>query len=307
MKRPNFFIIGAPRCGTTALHTYLRKNHNIFLPEIKELHYFASDFPDLQKILLKSTDDYLKVFAAAGDQHLAVGEISPLYIYSKVALEKIKEFNPSVKIILILRNPVEFVQSVHRLNLGLLREDEPDLAKAWELQELRKQGKMIPTGCRVQELLQYGELGLFGEHVEKVFKIFPREQVLVILFNDFTANPKVVYDAILSFLGVPSDDRREFPPVNANYEHRSKLLAKIIHPPRPVYQLFMKIISVFGISFMRNVSLIYNKVEMFNARRTPRCSIDPALRAKLHSYFRDDTQKLARLIDRDLSDWLAST
>lgn len=307
MKRPNFFVVGAPRCGTTALYAYLSEHPNVFLPKVKELHYFASDFPDLHKIMFKSVDDYLKVFEKSGEQHLAVGEISPLYIYSDIALEKIKEFDPSARIILILRNPVDFIQSVHQLNMSLLREDEPDLAKAWELQHLRRQGKMIPKSCRETKLIFYGELGLFGKHVKKVLDIFSREQVLVVLFDDFVADPKAVYESILAFLGVPSDDRKKFPPVNANYEHRSKLLARIIHPPQSVYKLVMRLISIFGVGFMNKVNVIYSKVERLNARRTPRQAIDPALRAKLQSHFREDIQRLAALIQRDLSAWLVSS
>jgi hypothetical protein len=306
MKRPNFYVIGAPRCGTTALYTYLRNHPNIFLPEIKELHYFASDFPNIQKVLFKSPDDYFKMFSDANESHFAVGEISPLYIYSKVALRNIKDFNPSVKVILIVRNPVEFVQSVHQLNLGLLREDEPDLARAWDLQELRRRGEMIPKSCREPELIMYGELGLFGKYVEKVFEIFPREQVLIVLFNDFVKHPKDVYEDILSFLNVPSDNRQDFPPVNSNYEHRSKLLGRLLHPPQIIYKTYMKFISLFGMRFMRIVSQIYNKVETFNARRISRSSIDSALYIKIQSYFRDDIKKLSELINRDLSAWIAS-
>jgi len=305
MKRPSFFVAGAPRCGTTALYTYLKEHPRVFLPAIKEIHYFASDFPDVHKIKFNSVDDYLNLFAEANETHLAVGEISPLYLYSTVALGRIKDFNPAAKIILTLRNPVDFVQSIHQLNLGLLREDEPDLARAWDLQELRRQGKMIPASCREPELVMYGELGQFGKHIQKVYELFPKEQVLVILFDDFAANPKAVYETILSFLDVPSDGRTNFPPVNAGFEHRSKLLARLIHPPQPVYRLFMKVISLFGVDFMKNVSLIYGKIEALNARRAPRDPLAPSMRAKLQNYFRDDIHLLASLTGRDLSAWLA--
>ncbi|MBI5352962.1 MAG: sulfotransferase domain-containing protein [Chloroflexi bacterium] len=305
MKRPNFLIIGAPRCGTTALYTYLGEHPNIFLPKVKELHYFAHDFPDLQKVLFRSVDEYMLMFSDAGDRHLAVGEVSPLYYYSKCALSNIREFDAKTKIIFILRNPVDFVQSVHQLNLGLLREDIPDLAKAWELQEIRKHGNMIPKSCRAPELVQYGEMGLFGKYVERVFEFFPHEQVLIILFDDFAASPKSVYETILAFLGIPSDGRQYFPRINANYENRSKFLSRIIHPPQSIYRPFMKVISLFGVNLMENLSIFYKKIEMFNSRRTPRSSIEPALRRKLQLYFREDIQKLAKLINRDLSKWLA--
>ena len=304
MKQPNFFVAGAPRCGTTALYTYLREHPNIFLPEVKEFHYFASDFPGVQKLLFKSIDEYLNMFADASDQHLAVGEVSPLYIYSKVALKNIKAFDPSAKIILTLRNPVDFVQSMHQLNLSLLRDDEADLAKAWKLQELRRQGKMIPKSCREPQLLFYGELGLFGKHVKNVFDLFPKDQVLIVLLDDFSVNTKAVYESILSFLDVPSDGRQEFPPVNSNFEQKSKFFTKLIHPPQPLYNFFMKVISLFGAGFMKKVNLVYGKIEALNVRRTPRSSIAPELRAQLQSYFRSDIQNLGELIDRDLSAWL---
>jgi len=306
MKRPNFFIAGAPRCGTTALYSYLKEHPNVFLSEVKELHFFASDFPDLNKVALRSVEDYLQLFSAAGDDHLAVGDISPLYMYSDVALENIKRFDPKAKIILILRNPVDFVHSVHQLNLGLLREDEPSLAKAWDLQEERRQGRGVPKSSRELKLVLYGELGSFGKHVKRVYDTFAREQVLVILFEDFARDPRAVYESILSFLGVPSDHRTEFPPVNAGFEARSRLLARIIHPPKFVYKTFMKVMSIFGVRFMNFVNTVYSKVEKLNARRSPRNPIDPALRARLQEYFRDDIQILSGLIGRDLSAWTRS-
>lgn len=307
MKRPNFFVVGAPRCGTTALYTYLKEHPAIYLPTIKELHYFASDFPDVHKIKFNTDDDYLQMFAQAGERHAAVGEISPLYIYSSVALERIHAFDAQAKIILILRNPVDFVQSIHQLNLSLLREDERDLSRAWDLQEERRNGRHIPGGCREPQLVQYGDLGSFGRCLERVYSIFPREQALVILFDDFSADPKTTYETILAFLAVASDGRTKFPPVNAGFEQRSRFFARLLHPSRSIYRLFMKTISLFGVNFMKNVSLLYGRVESLNIRRTPRETMDPALRARLETYFRPDVEKLARLLDRDLSAWLDSS
>lgn len=304
MKRPNFFIVGAPRCGTTALYSYLSEHPNIFLPSVKELHYFATDFPALHKIAFNSEDDYLQLFKDAEDRHIAIGEVSPHYIYSDVALARIKEFNPSAKVILILRNPVDFVHSLHQVNLSLLREDEPDLAKAWALQDVRKAGKMIPKGCRDKRMILYGELGLFGKYAKKVLDTFSTEQALIVLFDDFAANPKAVYENILSFLGVPSDFRRDFPAVNANYQHRSKILARLIHPPPSVYRLIMRVLAVFGVGLMSRLNVVYGKIEMLNARRVARPEIDPALRTSLQGYFREDIQLLSGLIQRDLSEWL---
>ena len=304
MKEPNFFISGAPRCGTTALYTYLSEHPNIFMSDIKELNFFADDFPNVQKIDFKSYEDYLKVFARAGEEHLAVGEASPFYLFSKVAFENMRSFNPDAKVILSLRNPVDFIQSYHRLNLSLLRENEPDLATAWSLQTLRKQGQRIPNSAREPSLLFYGEVGRFGNHVEKLFSYFPREQVKIILFDDFVADLKTTYESLLEFLEVPSDGRIDFPQINANFVNRSPFLAQIFHPPQPIYRSFMKGISIFGVNFMEKVSILYNRMERLNTIPASRSAMDPKLRRKLSDYFRSDIQKLAGLIDRDLSSWL---
>jgi hypothetical protein len=302
MKRPNFFIAGAPRCGTTALYSYLSEHPDIFMSEVKELNYFAFDFPNVQKITFKSELDYLKVFEKAN--HLAIGEASPFYLYSQVAFTNIRKFNPKAKIILTLRSPINFVQSFHQLNLSLLREDEENLEKAWELQDQRRQGKQIPASCRQPEMILYGELGLFGKYVERLLAIFPRDQVLIIIFEDFARHPQEIYEKILAFIGVPSDGRTEFPPVNSNFSNKSKLLAKIFHPPQSIYKAFIKVISLFGVNFMKFVSIVYNKIETLNTKRTNREPLSPEFKAKLKIYFQKDVQTLSALMNRDLSFWL---
>lgn len=273
------------------------------MSEVKELNYFASDFPNMQKIVFKSVDDYHKVFTRAGEQHLAVGEASPFYLFSQVAFQKMAAYDPGAKVILILRHPVDFVESYHRLNISLLREDESDLAKAWDLQPLRERGQRIPAGARQADLLLYGEVGRFGKYVERLLTVFPREQVKVFLYDDLRANPRAVYEQTLDFIGVPSNGRVEFPRVNANFENRSTLLARLLHPPQPVYQFLMKVISPFGIRFMKQVSVVYNRIERLNRVHIARPSIEPALRHRLLAHFRADIEKLSALIGRDLSVW----
>ena len=305
LKQPNFFISGAPRCGTTALYSYLSEHPKIFMSQVKELNYFASDFTNVQKIAFKSVDDYHKVFAKAGSEHLAVGEASPFYLFSKVAFQNMFNYDHNAKVILTLRHPVEFIESYHRLNLSLLREDQPDLGKAWDLQTLRKQGQRIPKSARQVELLMYGELGQFSHYLESLFAIFPRQQVKIFLFDDLKADPRSVYEKTLAFIGVPSDNRLEFPQINANFENKSALLARLFHPPQPVYQVFVKFIALFGTGFMEKVSIVYNRLERMNTTRASRTTLDPALRARMLEHFSPDIKKLSVLIERDLSPWLA--
>ena len=230
MREPNFIVAGAPRCGTTALYAYLSEHPQIFMSHVKELNYFADDYPTMQKIVCRTYDDYLQLFSDATDQHLGIGEASPFYLFSEFAFEKMCTALPKAKVIVSLRNPVDFVHSFHRLNLTLLREDITDLAKAWALQSDRKDGRSLPGNFREPGLLLYGDLGKFSRYVEKLLAIYPREQIKFVLLDDLRTDPKAVYEDILGFLGIPSDGREEFPKINSNFENKSKLLAKIFHP-----------------------------------------------------------------------------
>ncbi len=304
MRKPNFVVAGAPRCGTTALYAYLSKHPQIFMSYVKELNYFADDFPTMQKITYRSDADYLQLFSDATDSHIGIGEASPFYLFSDIAFEKMHVTLPDAKVIVSLRNPVDFIHSFHRLNLTLLREDEVDIKKAWALQEERKEGKSLPANLREPALLMYGELGKFSQYVERLFAIYPREQIKVVLLDDLRADTKAFYEEVLAFLEIPSDGREEFPQVNSNFENKSKFLAKIFHPSPKVYDFFMKTISLFGTGFMEKVSIFYNKIERLNTTPTKRSEMDAEFRAYLTEYFREDVEKLGKLIDRDLSAWL---
>lgn len=206
---PNFFIVGAPKCGTTALYEYLRPHPSIFMPRHKEPHYFASDLGTYP--FIKTLDDYRRLFDGAGPQHLRVGEASVYYLRSATAIANIRAFNPDAKLIAMFRNPVEMVHSLHSQLLYVAEENESDFEAAWRLQERRRQGEALPPGSRGGFLVQYFEVGQFGTQVQRVLSHFPRDQVKLILFDDFAASPQAVYDDVIAFLGIPHDGRSEFP------------------------------------------------------------------------------------------------
>ena len=135
---PDFFIAGAPKCGTTALFSYLQTHPGIFLPaerpgtsrlSAKEPHYYCTDFPNYRRC--RSREDYLRLFtdAAAGT---LVGEASVWYLYSEVAIPRIMAEIPKAKFIVLLRNPVNMAHSLHNLLYHTLDEDIADFGCAWE-------------------------------------------------------------------------------------------------------------------------------------------------------------------------------
>ena len=296
---PNFLIVGAPKCGTTALYEYLRPHPRIFMPEIKEPHYFAKDLGTYPRI--KTLDDYRALFTGVADQHLRVGEASVYYLRSSVAAANIHEFNPDAKIIAMFRNPVDMVHSLHSQLLYWSEENEPDFETAWRLQERRRQGLDLPARSRGAFLLQYAEVGQFGTQVQRVLARFPREQVKLIMYDDFTASPQTVYDEVLTFLDVPHDNRTLFPRVNENKRAKLFWLKNFFRkPPQPLRRAVQGLKRVMG---DQSISAAKKKLMDLNTVRERRPPLSPAFRAELVETFRDEVALLSRLAERDLSHW----
>ena len=194
MARPNFFIVGAPKCGTTALRQYLLDHPETFFCEPTEPHYFATDFPSHRYV--DTEENYLRLFDAAGPQCSRIGEASSWYLYSREALLNIREFNPDAKIIAMLRNPIEMTPSLHAQLLRDFAESEPDLRRAWDLQEERRDPNTLPKNRNTRydpRTFLYGEACKLGEQVDRLLAVFPREQVKIILFDEVSRETKAVY------------------------------------------------------------------------------------------------------------------
>lgn len=161
---PNFFIVGAPKCGTTAVSEYLRNHPSIFMSFPKEPHHFSDDFAQFREY--RRLDDYMKLFRGRTQDHLIVGEASVWYLYSSSAVKSIYEFNKDAKILVMLRNPIDFVCSLHSQLLFAFNEDRPDFAEAWNLQEDRAKGINLPKTCIAPQFLQYRAVAKFGAQLE---------------------------------------------------------------------------------------------------------------------------------------------
>jgi sulfotransferase family protein len=189
--RPNFFIVGAPKCGTTAFYEYLRTHPNILMPEVKEPHYFATDLGAYPSV--KTLEDHTRLFEKATPQHLRIGEASVYYLRSSVATANIREYNPDSQIIAMLRNPVDMVYSLHSELLDWSLETVSDFETAWRMQERRSPGIDLPRGITSPLLVQYAEVGRFGTQVERFRSMFPSARVKLILYDDFAVSPQRVY------------------------------------------------------------------------------------------------------------------
>lgn len=295
MKKPNFFIIGAPKCGTTSLATYLGDHPEIFFSRPKELYFFSTD---LKNGNISSLTEYSTFFKEALPEHKAVGEGTALYLYSKNAVSNILEYNPSVKFIVMLRNPVDLAYSWHYQLLFQRDQKIHEFERAWRLQEelasdLRKKGRLAQS-----KLVLYSDICKIGEQMEKLYRIVKKEDVLVILYDDLKHEPETVYKESLKFLGVSLDHHTELKKYNESKINRSLWLADLL---RQTNLVVLKLKKSLGIQ--RPLFGIIQSLMQYNSIKIKRHAMPKEFREELVEYFREDVQKLSYLINRDLSHW----
>ena len=297
MRKPNFFIVGAPKCGTTALSEYLREHPQVFMSRPKEPHYFATDLPKYRYTDIE--ENYLELFSDAKDTHCAVGEASVWYLYSKEAIANIRAFDAAAKLIVMVRNPVDMVYSMHSQALFNLAESESDFSKAWSLSESRKAGKRVPKNCLDSKILHYDEIGRFGSQLNCVLEIFPAEQVKVILFDDFISDTKGVYSEVLEFLGLMDDQREKFPRVNENKQLKIRAPATE-NTPSLLVKPYRQIRALTGLGGLG----LWTKLVRWNRERLERPPLDDRMKNKIIQTYRSDILKLARITNKNLDHWI---
>jgi hypothetical protein len=306
MTVPNFFIVGAPKCGTTSLYEYLRTHPNIFLPKHKEPNFFAEDFPNMGG-RIDDWDTYLNIFKRYKPEHIAVGDSSILYLCSDVALERIYEYNPNAKIVVMVRNPVDMFLSEHSQLLYSYYESEKDGEKAWHLQKKRANGFNVPKTCREPKILQYNKVCSLGTQLERLMQIFPRDQIKVILFDDFINSTNTVYRDTLSFLGLKSDGRVLFPKINMHKVHRwNRLSQLLISPPKMLQKTHKKLRKGYATSnnpitnWIVRIGMILDNINSTNKKRK---AISNSFRLELEETFENEIAKISVILNRDLNSW----
>lgn len=299
MRRPDFFIVGAPKCGTTALSQYLSENPSIFMCYPKEPNFFTDfRFPRFRRVTALS--DYLELFADATDSHRAVGEASASYLFIPEAISRLRDFRSDARIIVLLREPVSMVQAWHSQLVYTREEDEPDLEVAWGLQVERRKGLRLPRRCRDPRVLLYRDVASYAVHLEHLFSLFPHEQVLVLLLDDLASDPRSAYERTLEFLDVPSDRRTEFPKVNvAKVANDGMLWRWAAQPPDSFLRTARLVKRILGI---KNRSFL-TELRQQRARKGTRPPLAEEFRRQLAIEFREEIRRLERLIGRNLGSW----
>ena len=296
MRKPDFFIVGAAKCGTTAMNDYLGQHPGIFVPEAKEIHYFGQDL-DIRTARPRDTlESYLARFEGA-EAFARAGEASVWYIYSRSAAQEILEFNPDASVIIMLRDPVEFMYSQHSqaMHNALGDEDILDFAQALDAEEDRVAGRRpVPAQTTFPDGVFYRRIARFTEQVQRYYDLFPRDRVHVIVFDDFRADTAAAVRDTYRFLGVDPDFVPETPVVNPNKTYRSWAVRKLQQ------RIPGKAKDLVPAAVRRRAS---DAIYAMNRVYQPRDVMDPALRAQLQAEFAPEVAALGDLIGRDLSHW----
>ncbi len=218
IERLDFILAGAQKSGTTALHYFLSKHPDITMGDQQEMHFFDNDAMFVADLDYEQLHKHYPLLAPAK----IAGDCTPSYIYHEPAAERIWKYNPQIKLLILLRNPVD--RAFAHWNMQRFKGREPlDFFDAVREEQARIAGAP-PTEAR---RFAYVDRGFYGQQLARLFKFFPREQVKVVKFEEFKENQRETLASIFSFLGckplrsVRSKDRNVVPYERAmNWEER---------------------------------------------------------------------------------------
>jgi hypothetical protein len=313
MKVPNFFIVGAPKAGTTSLYAYLDQHPQIFLSPLKEPHFFAAEFrPDnfeheaqprvateMQALaaylagdlrakkfggFVTTWEDYLRLFRSAADE-VALGEATPVYLWSPTAARNIAARIPHAKIVMILREPAERAHSQYRqmLAAGATRRSFRAEIEAC----------LRPTSRKLDAAWSLLEFGLYYEQVTRYFSEFPTARVHVALYDDLQRAPERLLARVFDFLEVDA----HFAPDLSRRHHEA------VVPKLATAAYWLKKAGIWARAHALLPAALRAPMRSLLARPRTGLEMRPEDRAFLVGYYRDDVAKLAALLRRDLTAW----
>ena len=311
---PNFLIVGAAKCGTTSLYHHLYLHPDVYMSPIKEPNHFSTDIdpaafsPEYKlheqikrlnvheyvngnmeqqhwEAYVHDREDYKKLFRFAKNKK-AIGEISNSYLFSSVAAKKIHDEFPEMKIIMVLRNPVDRAYSHYLANV---RDGQTTLSFR---KELEKDATKKQKGWGKSHV--YFESGLYYEQVKRYIDLFPADQRRIFLYDDLKKDTTGLVQQLFLFLGINQQIT-----INEREKHNEAKLPKSKWLIRLLTRLGIKR-RLFHLLPQHWQSSVKNS--FFSSAPIPKMEIND--RKWLLEQYKSDIEKLAVLIGRDLSSWI---
>jgi hypothetical protein len=297
--RPNFFIVGAAKCGTTSMYEYLRRHPDIYMPDFKEPLFFGRDLGIAPHWCVHDPAEYQALFAPAASKK-RIGEASVWYLASQSAPHEIKQYSPDAKIIIMLRHPVDFLYSMQGLFLWTDNEDIADFEQALAAEPDRAAGRRIPKMAYFPKGLQYRKMAAFADQVQRYFNTFGRQNVHVILHDDLKSDIARVYRNVLEFLEIDPTYRPEFTRFNETRPIQYMPFHRFFNRPKT-----RGAIQKNAQKFSKKLRAKFADLLIWLCRppyRSPK--LDPTVRTRLATLFDNEVRALGELLGRDLSNWI---
>ena len=303
-KKPDVFIVGAPKCGTTAMDHYLAAHPDIYMAK-KEMHAFGSDLRFGPQFYRRDQEAYLTEFAARNGERRA-GEASVWYLFSTQAAAEIHAFNPEARIIIMLREPADMLYSLYYQFRFDGNEHLPTFEEALAAEDDRRAGRRVSRQTYLVQGLFYRETARYTEQVRRYFDVFGRERVHVIIYDDLAADVRAVYCRVLEFLGVDSTRiETDFQVINGNKSVKHSALRGLLNDP-----LIRSTAVSIGRRLPRPIFAALHDLERalwkINSRPEKRPPLAPEVREQLKREFAPEVARLSELLGRDLTHWSRS-
>lgn len=298
MCRPNLFVLGAPKCGTTSIASWLSEHPDVFMSVPKEPHFFSlySGACSSPVNIVPSIENYECLFTQA-DAFPVVGEASTEYLlHAKSVVPEILRYSETPKFVVCIRDPVEMAISLHAERIFQGEENILDFECAWKLNDSRLAGQDLPPMAIDSLLSCYQEACLLGAQLNRLYELANNSSVFVVVLDDIKNDPRQVYINLLEFLEVRDDGKNDFGAENKRKYRKSRLINNLV---RRVGRLKrrMDINKSFG---LLNILDKWNK----SAGTVNETNIDNSFKNDMRAAFYSDVLLLGQLVGRDLaSQW----
>ncbi len=300
MRLPTFLILGAPKCGTTALAQFISSHPNVFVTNPKEPHFFDSNYE-------MGLENYLKKYYSSWSTEHAAGEATPSYLIVPYVAKRIKECVPNAKLIVLLRNPIERAYSSwwmfrargmeqlsfeETINYEIEQyAGDDNIESVFTESSVKKNTRRIKAGKEICERA-YLCAGHYADHLTRFYQEFPQHNIKVIFSHQLRRNHEKSIRDIWNFIGVDMDEQiPDFNAVNEALGHRAAPLLKTLQ----------------GLGLMQFRHLLPNSIMSFAKNKLSNMGSRPKMNAEtrkvLLAYFTPHIEKLELLVDEDLSDW----
>jgi hypothetical protein len=296
---PNFIIVGAAKAGTTSLYHYLKQHPQVFMSEVKETNFFVfegqkldfqgpRDMEFVREFSITSFDNYQKLFQKA-DGALAVGEVSPQYLYDPTAAANIYSEIPDVRLIAILRNPIDRAYSSFLMMRRDGREPLRSFSRAIQHEQNRKEQNW-------EYIWRYIEVGFYSNQLSRYYDLFKKDQILILFYEEFELDPVMFTKKIFKFIGV--DDG--FSPI-ANERYNVSILEKSSFAGRVLRS------QGLGKRLARTLfpeELLESGYDALLGWNYWRPRLSKRVRKRLIDVYANDIRSLQEMLEVDLSHWL---